>query len=101
MAEAALNHDFGLERAWDEICELGLQQNVAELDAYGYTIVPPEIASPDGFIERLLEVCLDVSERRHGVRPDLETGYTHEDLERSGGGVPLHGTPVSPGRATR
>ena len=83
MAEAALSHDFGLERAWDEICELGLQQNVAELDAYGYTIVPPEIASPDGFIERLLEVCLDVSERRHGVRPDLEMGYTHTDLERA------------------
>ena len=84
MAEAAFKYDFGLEPAWDEICELGLQKNVADLDAYGYTIVPPEIASPDGFIERLLEACLDVSERRNGVRPDLETGYTHADLAADG-----------------
>ena len=97
MAEAAFKYDFGLEPAWDEICELGLQQNVADLDAYGYTIVPPEIASPDGFIERLLEACLDVSERRNGVRPDLETGYTHADLERTTAKYRFTGHRVSPG----
>ena len=82
-----------LDRSWNEICELGLQKNVAELDAYGYTIVPPEIANPNGLAQRLLEACLDIAERRNGERPDLETGSTHINLEGTslGGRYTGHG----------
>ena len=66
-----------LERIWQEISALGLESYVADLDAHGFTVIPPSVASPNGLGERLLEAVLDVSERRRGVRPDLETGSTH------------------------
>ncbi len=36
-------------------------------------MIPPEIATPNGLAERMLEAVLDVAERRNGERPDLET----------------------------
>ena len=69
--------DTKLARAWEEIQHLGLEAHVADLDAHGYTAIPPEIACPHGLAERMLEAVLDVGERRNGVRPDLEGGTTH------------------------
>ena len=69
--------DTQLASAWEEIRHLGLEAYVADLDAHGYTAIPPEIACPDGLAERMLEAALDVGERRNGVRPDLEGGTTH------------------------
>ena len=69
-----------LERIWAEIQQYGLAAYVAELDAKGYTVIPPEIASPNELGERLLQTCLDVAERRTGVRPDMKTGATHANL---------------------
>ena len=66
------------EAAWAEIRRLKLEEYVARLDHQGFVVIPPEIACPDGLNERLLESVLDVAERRSGVRPDLETGKTHE-----------------------
>ena len=66
-----------LKRIWQEISALGLESHVADLEAHGFTIIPPSIASPNGLADRLLSAVLDVSERRRGVRPDLETGATH------------------------
>ena len=80
MAEAATTSESGLDRVWNEICEFGLQDYVADLDAHGYTVIPPEIASPNGLADRMLEACLDIAERRNGERPDLETGSTHANL---------------------
>ena len=65
------------EGAWNDICELGLQSYVADLDAKGYCIVPPEIANPNNLSGRLLEALLNVAERRNGERPDVVTGATH------------------------
>ena len=79
--EPVIRSQTTLDRSWNEICEFGLQKHVAELDAYGYTIVPPEIANPNGLADRLLEKCLDIAERRNGERPDLENGSTHVNLE--------------------
>jgi hypothetical protein len=59
---------------WSEIARLGLERQVAELDAYGYTIVPPERVAPPEFVQRLRNSILDVAERRIGVRPNVETG---------------------------
>ena len=69
--------DTQLASAWEEIRHLGLEAYVADLDAHGYTAIPPEIACPDGLAERMLEAALDVGERRNGERPDLEGGTTH------------------------
>lgn len=64
-SERALAH-------WREIQRLGLESYVAELDVLGYTIVPPELAGPDGFGLRLRDALLDVAERRTGERPKLD-----------------------------
>jgi ectoine hydroxylase-related dioxygenase (phytanoyl-CoA dioxygenase family) len=40
--------------------ELGLESNIAELDAFGFTIVPPEKAAPPGFAQRFLERTMAV-----------------------------------------
>ena len=77
MTDANGNGQTNLDRAWAEIRELGLESYVADLDAHGYTIIPPAIATPNGLAERMLEAALDVSERRNGVRGDLENGSTH------------------------
>lgn len=74
MAEAAYMTEVGLDSLWKEIGDLGLQRCIEDLDANGYTVVPPEIASPNGLAERMLEACLDIAERRSGERPDLERG---------------------------
>ena len=74
MAEAAYGPEIDLSPLWDEIGSLGLERYVDDLDAHGYTVVPPEIANPNGLAERMLEACLDIAERRNGERPDLERG---------------------------
>ena len=71
-----------LARIWEEIRTLGLTSCVADLDAHGFTVIPPELASPNGLADRLLAAVLDVAERRGGVRPDLETGSTHVGFKR-------------------
>ena len=65
------------ERAWKEISDLGMKSYVADLDADGYCVIPPEIANPNNLSERLLEALLNVAERRNGERPDVVTGATH------------------------
>ena len=80
MAAVAITSETEVDRAWNEICRLGLQTYVADLDARGYTVIPPEIATPNGLAERMLEAVLDIAERRNGERPDLETGSTHAHL---------------------
>jgi hypothetical protein len=70
-----------LDMVWVEIQEHGIEKYIADLDVNGFTILPPEIACPNGLHERLLEAVLDVGEKRNGVRPDVETGSTHKELK--------------------
>ena len=81
MAEAANGEAFGHDRLQEEISDLGLHCYVEDLDAQGYTVVPPEIASPNGLAERMLEACLDTAERRSGERPDLERGESKSAVD--------------------
>ena len=74
MAEAAYGPEIDLGPLWDEIGSLGLERYVDDLDAHGYTVVPPEIANPNGLAERMLEACLDIAEQRNGRRPDVARG---------------------------
>lgn len=72
-----------LERIWKEIERLDLVYNVAELDAKGYTVIPPEKVGTPEFIAEVLEKTLDIVERRHGTRPaiDMEADTTPERLQ--------------------
>lgn len=79
IAETRSASDPLLEKIWGEIQTLGLQSHVAELDVNGYTVIPPELASPNGLAGRLLEAVLQVAERRNGERPDLAGGSTHKN----------------------
>ena len=81
-----------LKRIWRELSGLGLEPHVADLEAHGFTVIPPAIACPNGLADRLLAAVLDVSERRRGVRPDLARGATHVEFAgryaREGGDSP-------------
>ena len=74
MAEIAARTEVGLDHIWKEIDDLGLQLYIEQLDRDGFTVIPPEIANPNGLAERVLEACLDIAVRRNGERPDLENG---------------------------
>jgi ectoine hydroxylase-related dioxygenase (phytanoyl-CoA dioxygenase family) len=66
------------EEIWEEIKRLDLTYHVAELEVRGYTVVPPDKVASPKFIAQLRKTILDVSERRHGVRPDEQEGATHK-----------------------
>ncbi len=70
-AESREGPDPLVEKVWREIQSLGLEAHIVELEIKGYTVIPPEVACPKGLGDRLLEGCLQVAVRRHGVRPDL------------------------------
>jgi hypothetical protein len=55
-----------------EIRSLGLEKNVLELEANGYTVVDPERVAPPGFAERLRTAILSVMERRGLPPPKAE-----------------------------
>ena len=50
-----------------EIEELGLGENIAELDMKGYTVLPPGSAAPPEFVERLRDTILRIADEE---RPD-------------------------------
>ena len=63
-----------------EVQRLGLEANVAELEAHGYTVVPPHLVASPAFIEELRDAILKVAESRRGIRPDLATGESHRNI---------------------
>jgi len=68
-----------------EICRLGLERNMAEFEAHGYTIVPPQKASTPQFVARLRDAILAVAEKRSGVQSDPVTGDSHRNLPAASG----------------
>ena len=75
----------GLDSVLWEIRELELGPHVAELDAYGLTVLPPERVAPREFTVRLRDAVLNLAERRTGIRPDFETGATHANIPATSG----------------
>jgi ectoine hydroxylase-related dioxygenase (phytanoyl-CoA dioxygenase family) len=55
-----------LNKIYGEIQRLGLEKNIAELEAYGFTVVEPGKAAPLEFVERLRDKVLEVARRRGG-----------------------------------
>ena len=66
------------------IQRLGLEKHVAELEAVGYTVIPPEKLTTPAFLERLRGAFCATVERRTGMELDLaRTGA----LEGQGAGA--------------
>ena len=79
----ALQTAPGADAAVGEIVRYGLERNVVELAAYGFTVIPPEktAAAPD-FVERLRDAIL----RTHGTRNDEPIeDYRTATIEKSFG----------------
>lgn len=63
-----------------EIDRLGLREHVADLEMQGLAVVPPEAVDGPELADEMLELVLDLMQRRNGVRPDLESGATHTNV---------------------
>lgn len=68
------------KRVFAEIDRLDLRAAIGELEMQGYTVIPPELAAPPGFAERVREALLEVAERASGVVADRELGLSHAHL---------------------
>jgi hypothetical protein len=64
-----------LNEVYGEIRRLGLESNLAELEAYGFTIL--ERLLPEETVLTARQAILDVAERHTGHKPDLATGALH------------------------
>lgn len=57
----------------------GLEENIAELESQGLTVVPPQKAATPEFIDRLRAATIRFIERQDGRAPDFVTGDTHRN----------------------
>ncbi len=63
---------------WDDINTLGIKENIADLDAFGFTVLPPEFSGEPDFIDELRDKVLEIAARRHGQSPEdgfKQTGW--------------------------
>ncbi|MDA8627630.1 phytanoyl-CoA dioxygenase family protein [Pseudomonadales bacterium] len=57
------------DKLMTELAQYDLMEHVVELEAYGFTIVPPEkMQSSSGFIERLRDAIIRTSEERNDIK---------------------------------
>jgi ectoine hydroxylase-related dioxygenase (phytanoyl-CoA dioxygenase family) len=84
-----------LTEIYQDIRKYDLVENVAELDAFGFTVVPPEKVAPPEFQDRLKQAILDVHERRTGQTvADIENGTTGVEGPLAGHfGILMEGRP--------
>ena len=66
------NDRDAVDRRRKRIAELGLEGNVAELDSYGFTVVPPGKVADRACLERLRETVLRICRQRTGVDFQLD-----------------------------
>lgn len=64
---------------WRDVIKHDLTQEMAELDTFGYTVVPPEKVAPPEFLARLTRGLLDAHERKTGVHIDDPATAGHGD----------------------
>ena len=51
---------------YQQIKELELEPHIVDLDAYGFTVIPPEKVAPPDFLERIRETVLRIASERTG-----------------------------------
>ncbi len=77
----------GMGRAYSDARELGIETNIAELEAFGFTVVEPEhTGAPAGFADRLLEKVLAVASEDDTLAVELNK---HSDSEKPASGRQL------------
>lgn len=64
-------------KLYQELAKLDLLENIAELDVFGFTVIPPEKVAPSEFHTRAKEALVKVVERRFG--PLGDDGMTWKD----------------------
>lgn len=64
------------------IRDLGLQAYAAELDEYGYTVLPPEKVAPPDFVDEVRDAVLEAAAEGFGI-PRAEVGPRSTDAHRS------------------
>ena len=71
MDIAALGTSPNADQIVETIAEYGLERHIVELDAYGFTVIPPEkTGTSPGFTERLREALLRTYRERHDIPED-------------------------------
>jgi hypothetical protein len=66
-------------RIWSDIQRLGLEENIAELETQGLTVVSPDKAAAPEFIERLRAATVRFIEAQDGRTADFATGASHRN----------------------
>jgi hypothetical protein len=66
-----------LNEIYKDVVKHDLVENVAELDAFGFTVIPPEKVAPPEFRDRLVRGLLDAHERTTGVHIDDPSDAKH------------------------
>ena len=67
-----------LNDVWADIARLGLEPNVAQLEAYGFTYI--EGALDRDTLGTARQAVMDLAEAQTGVKPNLDTGEGHDNL---------------------
>jgi len=62
-----------LNAIYSEARKLGIETCIAELEAFGFTIVPPEKVAPPGFADRMLAALLRIADEEGEGSVDLNT----------------------------
>lgn len=71
MDIAALASSPNADPLVQTIIERGLERHIVELDAYGFTVIPPDkLGTPPGFADRLRDALLGAYSRRHNAPID-------------------------------
>lgn len=69
------------DKAFTQIVDLGLGQYIAELENYGFTVIPPNLSGGKDLVKPLLQAIKRIAtERNGGVKPDFKTGDSHSEL---------------------
>ena len=63
----------GVNDSYNQLKALGLESYIAELDTYGFTIVPPELAAPAGFAERLRDTIIERTHQADSGAAEINT----------------------------
>ena len=68
---------------YKELKELGLESNICELEAFGFTVVPPEKVGPPEFCEQIRTALEGTMLRRYGEDGlDIERWQNVNDIQR-------------------
>lgn len=53
------------KQVWQDICDKGLEKYVAQLDAVGYAVIPPEVvAAPEGDVEEARRLAIELAKEQ-------------------------------------